>query len=100
MHFNLGRALGSVTPVLLGSVLVAGAAALPAQAQTWQDTALSAGAVQDATFGGAGLAAANGNGVIKLSGTGVTWSLHGTPPAGVSLSGTTISYSGAAVTTP
>ena len=30
----------------------------------------------------------------------MTWSLHGTPPAGVSLSGTTISYSGAAVASP
>jgi hypothetical protein len=100
MHFNLRRALGIVTPVLLGSVLVAGAAALPAKAQTWQDTALAGSAVHDATFGGAALAAANGDGVIKLSGTGVTWSLHGTPPSGVSLAGTTISYSGAAVTTP
>jgi hypothetical protein len=98
MHFNLGRAVGIVTPVLLGSVLVAGAAALPARAQTWQDTALAGGAVQVATFSGAGLAAANGDGVIKLSGTGVTWSLHGTVPLGVTLSGTTISYSGSAVT--
>ena len=98
MHFNLGRALGIVTPVLLGSVLVAGAAALPAKAQTWHDTALAAGAVQVSTFAGANLAAANGDGVIKLSGTGVTWSLHGTVPLGVSLSGTTISYSGSAIT--
>jgi hypothetical protein len=84
--------------VLLGSVLIAGTAALPAKAQTWQDTALAAGAVQVATFSGAGLAAANGDGVIKLSGTGVTWSLHGTVPLDVALSGTTISYSGSAVT--
>lgn len=98
MHFNLGRAVGIVTPVLLGSVLIAGAAALPARAQTWQDTALAAGAVQVSTFVGANLAAANGEGVIKLSGTGVTWSLHGPVPLGVTLSGTTISYSGGAVT--
>lgn len=98
MHFNLGRAVGIVTPVLLGSVLIAGAAALPAKAQTWQDTALAAGAVQVSTFSGAGLAAANGESGIKLAGTGVTWSLHGTVPLGVSLSGTTISYSGSAVT--
>jgi hypothetical protein len=84
--------------VLLGSVLIAGTAALPAKAQTWQDTALAAGAVQVSTFSGAGLAAANGDGVIKLAGTGVTWSLHGTVPLDVSLSGTTISYSGSAVT--
>src|SRR5512142_961514 len=49
---------------------------------------------------GSGLAAANGDGVVKLSGTGVTWSLHGTVPIGVSISGTTIRYSGGAVTSP
>jgi hypothetical protein len=98
MHINLRRALGIVTPALLGGVLVAGAVALPAQAQTWQDTSLTGTAVIDATFGGANLAAANGDGTIKLSGTGVTWSLHGTVPSGVTLSGTTISYSGSAVT--
>jgi hypothetical protein len=98
MHVSLRRALGIVTPVLLGSMLAAGAAALPATAQTWQDTSLVGNPVQDATFAGAGLAAANGDGVIKLSGTGATWSLHGTVPFGVTLSGTTISYSGAAAT--
>jgi len=73
-----------------------GAAALPASAQTWQDTALSATAVSPATFGGASLKAANGTGgkVISLTGTNVTWSLHGTPPSGVSLSGGTISNTG------
>ena len=87
-------------PVLLGGALVAGATALPASAQTWQDTALIGGTVTPATFGGANLAAANdtAHGVIDLSGTGVTWSLHGTVPTGVTLSGTTISYTGAAVT--
>ncbi len=30
----------------------------------------------------------------------MTWSLHGTPPTGVSLSGTTIIYSGGAVASP
>jgi hypothetical protein len=98
MHINLSRALGVVTPVLLGGALAVGAVALPAQAQTWQDTSLAGTAVIDATFGGANLAAANGDGVIKLSGTGVTWSLHGTVPLDVTLSGTTISYSGSAVT--
>jgi hypothetical protein len=73
-----------------------GAAALPASAQTYQDTALSATAVSAATFGGSGLTVRNGTGVIGLSGTNVTWSLHGTPPTGVTLSGATISYSGAA----
>jgi hypothetical protein len=71
-----------------------GAAALPASAQTWQDTALSASAVSPATFGGSNLTATNGTKVIKLSGTNVTWSLHGTVPSGVSLSGATISNSG------
>jgi hypothetical protein len=73
-----------------------GAAALPANAQTYQDTALSATAVSPATFGGSGLTAANGTDkkTITLSGINVTWSLHGTVPSGVSLSGATISNSG------
>jgi hypothetical protein len=100
MHFKLRKALGIAIPALLGGALAAGAAALPAHAATWQDTALSANAVQDGTFGGASLAAASGTDVIHLSGTGVTWSLHGTAPTGVSLSGTTISYKGSAVTSP
>jgi hypothetical protein len=94
MHFNLRRAVGVVTISLLGSALAVGAAALPAHATTWQDTALSAGAVTADTYGGTGIGAANGNKVIDLTGSHVTWSFHGTPPAGVSLSGTTISYSG------
>ena len=101
MHFSLNRAVGVMAvPVLLGSALAAGAAALPANAATWQDTALSASAVTADTFAGTGLGATSGSEVIDLSGTGVTWSLHGTPPTGVSLSGTTISYSGAAVGSP
>ena len=49
-----------------------------------------------ATFGGSGLTATNGTGgkLIALTGTNVTWSLHGTVPSGVSLSGATISNSG------
>jgi hypothetical protein len=79
-----------------------GAAALPANAQTWQDTALIGGTVTPATFGGANLAAANNTETktITLSGTGVTWSLHGTVTSGVTLSGTTIAYTGNAVTSP
>jgi hypothetical protein len=100
MHFHLRGAFGITIPVLLGSALAVGAAALPASATTWQDTALSANPVQAGTFGGAGLAAASGTGVVKLSGTGVTWSLHGTVPTGVSLSGTTISYSGGVIASP
>ena len=73
-----------------------GAAALPASAQTYQDTALIASAVSPATFGGSGLTAANGTDkkTITLTGTNVTWSLHGTVPSGVSLSGATISNTG------
>jgi hypothetical protein len=100
MHFNLRRGLGIATPVLLVTAVAVGAAALPAMAQTWQDSGLFAFPVQIVPFAGASLEAANGTGVIKLSGTGVTWSLHGTPPSGVSLSGTTISYSGGAVKNP
>jgi hypothetical protein len=87
-------------PALLGSFLVVGAAALPASAQTYQDTALIGGAVSDATFGGSGLGASDGDNVIKLSGSGVTWSLHGKVPAGVSLSGNTISFNGPVVQSP
>jgi hypothetical protein len=76
-----------------------GAAALPASAQTYQDTALIGGAVTPSTFGGSNLAATNGTKVITLAGTNVTWSLHGTVPSGVSLSGATISYSGSASST-
>src|SRR6266568_375288 len=100
MHLNVRKAAGVIASPLLGSALVAGMAAFPANAATWQDTALSAFPVHADTFGGAGLAAANGSSVIKLSGTGVTWSLHGTVPAGVSLSGTTISYSRGAIANP
>jgi hypothetical protein len=101
MHFNLRGALGIGIPVLLGGAVALGAAALPASATTWQDTAVSGFPVSASTFGGANLKATNstptnGNPVVTLSGTGVTWSLHGTVPTGVTLSGTTISYTGAA----
>ena len=70
--------------MLLSSALAVGAAALPASATTWQDTGLSATAVSASTFGGGTLGAANGSNVISLSsGSGVTWSLHGTVPTGV-----------------
>jgi hypothetical protein len=100
VQFSLRRAVGVACSALLGSALVVGAAALPASAQTYQDTALIGGSVTDATFGGSGLQAADGNNVIQLSGSGVTWSLHGAVPAGVSLSGSTIKYSGPVVQSP
>jgi hypothetical protein len=99
MHFNLKRAVGVMAVPLLGSALAVGAAALPANAATWQDTSLSASAVTADTFGGTGLGVANGTKVIDLVGSKVTWSTHGTLPAGVTLSGTTISYSGTAAST-
>jgi hypothetical protein len=76
-----------------------GAAALPASAQTYQDTALTATAVSSGTFAGGTLRAADGTNVINLTPTNVTWSLHGTVPSGVSLSGATINYSGTASST-
>ena len=100
MHFNLKRAVGVMAVPLLGSALAVGAAALPANAATWQDTALSASAVTAETFAGTGIGVANGTAVIDLEGSKVTWSLHGTPPTGVTLSGSTIKYSGAAVASP
>ena len=72
MHLNRRKALGIAIPVLLGGALaVGGAAALPARAATWQDTGLSGGAVTDSTFGGSGLEASNGDGVIDLIDRGV-----------------------------
>jgi len=100
MRFSLRGALGVACPALLGSAIVVGAAALPAKAQAYQDTALIGGSVSDSTFAGSGVGSYDGNGVIKLSGTGVTWSLHGTVLAGISLSGNTISYSGGVVQSP
>jgi Putative Ig domain len=100
VRFSLRGALGVACPVLLGSFLVVGTAALPASAQTYQDTALIGSAVSDGTFGGSGIGAQDDNGVIKLTGSGVTWSLHGYVPVGVSLSGNTISFSGPIVQAP
>jgi len=101
MHFKSKGVLGMAVPVMLGGALAAGALALPAHAQSYQDTGLSATTVTDETFGGGTLGVASSEGVITLSatgGSGVTWSLHGTVPANVTLStvsGNTISYSGA-----
>jgi hypothetical protein len=92
LHFKLRRALGIAIPGLLGSALAVGAAALPASAQSYQDTALIGGSVSTTAFASS-IGAASGTNVIKLSGDGVTWSLHAAP-SGVSLSGSTISYSG------
>lgn len=77
-----------------------GAAALPASAQTYQDSTLVGGPVSDIPWAGNGIGAENGTNVIKLDGSGVTWSLHGHVPTGVSLSGSTISFNGPIVQAP
>jgi hypothetical protein len=88
MHFKPKGVLGIAVPVLLGGALAAGALALPAHAQSYSDTALSASDLTVTTFSGT-LTAQSGSGVIDLAGSGVTWSPHGTWPTGVSLSTTT-----------
>jgi hypothetical protein len=97
MHFKPKGVLGIAVPVLLGGALAAGALALPAHAQSYSDTALSATAVTDETFGGGALSVSNNEGELLLSGTGVTWTEHGTWPSGVTLSNGAITYTG---TTP
>ena len=95
MHFKPKGVLGIAVPVLLGGALAAGALALPAHAQSYQDTALSATAVTDGVWSGSSVpTAANGTHDILLTPTNVTWTLHGTPPSGVSLAGNTITYGG------
>ena len=98
MHFNLRGALGIGVPVLLGGAVALGATVLPASAQTFTDTALSASQFHSGTFGGGTLSAftsANAPHTVGLTASGpVNWALHGSVPNGVSLSGTTISYSG------
>jgi hypothetical protein len=85
--------------VLLGTALTAVAISLPARASSWQDTALSATAVTDEAFEGGTLSAANGDGVINLSGTGVTWSLKNAPTDVTLTAGSTIGADGASAGT-
>src|ERR1017187_8182571 len=80
MHFNIKRAVGVMAVPLLGSALAVGAAAHPANAATWQDTALSASAVTAGTFGGTGLGVASGSKVINLLGSNVTYANDGGKP--------------------
>jgi hypothetical protein len=99
LHFNVKTALGIGVPVLLGSALAAGVTAFPANATSYQDTALSASAVTDETYGGSALAATNGDDQIDLSGTGVSgWSLE-SAPSGVSITGAVIQCAGCVATT-
>ena len=94
MHIKLRTALGIGIPVVLGSALAVGVAAFPANATSYQDTAVSASSVTDETLGVSGLAVTNGDAQILLSGTGVSsWSLH-SAPSGVSISGSMIQCAG------
>ena len=89
MHFKPKGVLGIAVPVLLGGALAAGALALPAHAQSYQDTAVSAGTLTDETPVVSGLLASDGSSTISLTGTGVSsWTLN-SAPANVSVSGTT-----------
>ena len=94
LHIKVRTALGIGIPVVLGSALAVGVAAFPANATSYQDTAVSASSVTDETLGVSGLAATNGDAQIVLSGTGVSsWSLH-SAPSGVSISGSMIQCAG------
>lgn len=95
MHFKPKGVLGIAVPVLLGGALAAGALALPAHAQSYSDTSLSATAVSVDNFGGGTLGVSNDAGELLLSGTSVTWTEHGTWPSGVSLASGAITYTGA-----
>jgi hypothetical protein len=98
LHIKLRTALGIGVPVVLGSALAAGLAAFPANATSYQDTAVSASSVTDETLGVSGLAATNGDAQIVLSGTGVfSWSLQ-SAPSGVSLTGSMIQCAGCTAT--
>jgi hypothetical protein len=105
MHFKPKGVLGIAVPVLIGGALAAGALALPAHAQSYQDTAVSGTAVTDESFTGGTLEVGSGEGgVLALAATGgtsgVTWTLH-SAPSGVTLSGgNTIVYSGSPQTGP
>jgi len=77
MRFDLRRVSACLTLPLLGSALAVSAAALPASAQTWQDTSLVAFSLaQPTTIFGAGI-----NGVVGNSGSTLTF----TAPSGVDI---------------
>jgi hypothetical protein len=79
MHFNLWKAVGISAIPLLGGALAVGAAALPASAQTWQDTALQAFNLETTPSHVTGAVV---NGVISGTGKGSTLSF--TAPTGES----------------
>jgi len=74
MHFNLRRTVAIMALPLLGSALAVGAAALPANAATWHDTALQAFNVSAASK----ITGAVVNGVVSAGGSKMTF----TAPAG------------------
>src|SRR5580700_6925559 len=76
MHFNLKKAVGICVLPLLGGALAVGATALPASAQTFQDTALQAFNLTQPTT----TTAAVVNGVASGTGKGSTLSF--TAPSG------------------
>jgi len=78
MHFNLKRVVGFSAIPLLGGALAVGAAASPASAQTWQDTALTAFNVQPTTFPSGSGTGAVISGVVSAGGTGLSF----TAPSG------------------
>ena len=78
MHFNLRRALGIGIPLLLGGAVAVGAAALPASAQTFQDTSLQAFNVAQPSSSTTTGAVVNG----VVSGTGKGGTLSFTAPSG------------------
>ena len=84
--------------MLLGSALAAGVTAFPANATSYQDTAVSASTLTDETPVVSGLAASDGSTTtISLTGTDVSsWSLN-SAPANVSVSGSTISCTGCTI---
>ena len=73
MHFNLKKAVGLSVIPLLGGALAVGAAAQPASAQTWQDTALVASHVVQPTS--ATTSGAVVNGVVGNFGHTLTFTL-------------------------
>jgi hypothetical protein len=70
MHFDFRKAAGILTVPLLGGALAVGAAALPAQAQTWHDTSLQAYSVTQPSSSSTSGAVVNG--VASGSGQGST----------------------------
>ena len=85
MHFNLKKAVGISVIPLLGGALAVGATALPASAQTWQDTALTASHVTQPTA--TTTTGAVVNGVVSAGGSRLSF----TAPTGEQFASPTLS---------